>query len=170
MSKATNQLSKFTLGLSNAVKEAIDRVQMDRLGKFTVDLIVKRTRLGYGVDANNATKSPLARLSDKYVKRRKTFADLSATTRPKKSNLTLTGQMLASVQHKYKSKGVVIIEPTGTRRDGQKNLDIAKYNAERSPSRIFNRISGLEFAQIMRYYRKTFGDLVKKSSKGRLIR
>jgi hypothetical protein len=169
MSKAVNDLTKILGKLSKTVQEAIDRVTMKKVGDFAALLVVKRTRLGYGVKANFGEKKPLAILSDNYIKFRKREG-VDSTSRPTKSNLTKTGKMLKSVKAKYKSKGVVIITPTGTRTDGETNENIAQYNADNSPSRVFNRVSKLEFQQILRYYRKTFGDLVKKSSKGSLIR
>jgi hypothetical protein len=61
-----------------------------------------------------------------------------------------------------KSKdGQIIIGPTGNRNDTDAtNEDIARWNSERG--RKFNRISQLEFNQLLRFYRKTFGDLLKK--------
>lgn len=169
MSKAINDLKSILGKLSKTVQETVDRVTMQKVGDFTALLVVKRTRLGYGVNDNFGDKKKLAALSINYVKSRKKNG-VDSTTSPKKSNLTKTGQMLKSVQAKYKAKGVIVIAPTGTRSDGESNVDIAKYNAERKPSRVFNRVSRLEFQQILRFYRKTFGDLIKKSSKGRLIR
>jgi hypothetical protein len=64
----------------------------------------------------------------------------------------------------HTEKGAITIRPTGTRRDGQKNYDIAKYNEDGGkgrPRRIFMNISQLEFNQVKRFYRKMFGDLVK---------
>lgn len=169
MSKAINDLKKIIDKLSKTVEKSLDRFSMQDVGDFAASLIVKRTRLGYGVEENFGEKKKLAALSINYVKTRKRLG-VDGSTTAKKSNLTRTGQMLKSVKAKYKGKGTIIVSPTGTRSDGQSNIDIAKYNAERSPSRVFNRVSKLEFQQILRFYRKTFGDLVKKSSKGRLIR
>ena len=101
-------------------------------------------------------------------------SQLDSSTTKKKSNLTRTGEMLNSIRAKYKSAGTIIVTPTGSR-----NIKVAGYNAEEvfykttgytKPARVFNRVSRLEFQQILRFYRKTFGDLIKKSSKGRLIR
>lgn len=165
MSKASNQIDKIMKRLSSAVKEAVDRKSMADVGKFTVDLIVKRTRLGYGVSKNFSEKQKLAALSKKYILTRRDFPRLSPTTTPRKSNLTRTGQMLESLKFKYTGPGAISIEPTGTRDDGRTNAQIAQYNAEGGkgrPKRIFNRISRLEFNQAVRFYRKTFGDLLRR--------
>lgn len=158
MSKATNKLDKFFAKLSNAVKQDINKIAYPKVGKFTVDLIVKRTRLGFGVDANYKPKEKLKPLSERYIEHRSMFEGLDATTRPRKSNLTLTGQMLRSMDYSVKDDNLIIF-PSGTRDDGITNEKIAEYNAKKG--RIFNRVSQLEFNQIIRYYRKTFGDLLK---------
>jgi len=135
-------------------------------GEFAASIIVKRTRLGYGVDKEYGQKQKLAPLAPSYIKQRKMFAGLNPLTTPKRSNLTRTGQMLDSVQAIVR-RGVIYIEPTGTRDDGKKNLDVAiwnhKGNARRNrPPRVFMNLSQLEFNQTVRFYRKTFTDLLRK--------
>jgi hypothetical protein len=158
MSKATNKVSTFVKLLSKAVKEDVKRETLPKVGKFAVDIVVRRTRLGYGVVKNFAEKSKLKPLSPRYVMFRKKYDRLDPTTAPKKSNLTLTGQMLRSMDYEIKGD-TLIIKPTGKRDDGKRNEDIAKYNMQKG--RIFNRISRLEFNQVVRFYRKSFGDLLK---------
>lgn len=170
MSKAINDLTKILDKLSKTVQESIGRVAMQAVGDFTALLIVKRTRLGYGVSDNFGTKEKLAPLSSLYILARKKYLNIDGTSSAKKSNLTQTGQMLRSVKAQYKGKGIIFVEPTGTRDDGLTNLEVAGFASDDPGKRPFNRVSKLEFEQILRYYRKTFGDLVKKSNKGRLIR
>lgn len=159
MSNPLNQLDKIIKRLNSSVADVIDKKSMTAVGKFAVTLIVKRTRLGYGVNDSLGQRSKLRPLSPGYIKQRKNFPDLNQLTRPSKSNLTRTGQMLESMTSTVKSKGSVVIAPTGIRDDGQSNMDIARYNAERG--RIFNNVSELEFKQLVRFYRKTFGDLLR---------
>lgn len=171
MSRAINDLTKILGRLSKTVQSAIDRVAMQAVGDFATNLIVKRTRLGYGVNQQYGPKGKFLSLSPLYVLARSKQSRLDSTTRPNKSNLTNTGQMLRSMQAKYKSKGVMIIEPTGTRSDSKlSNLQVAEFASDDPGKRPFNRLSALEFQQVLRFYRKTFGDLIKKSSKGSLIR
>ena len=172
MSKATNQFNTFLAGITKTVKEVADKAAMTKLADFATELVVKRTRLGYAVGKNYGAKGKFAKLSDRYIKIRKK-SKLDSLTRPTKSNLTRTGQMLASMKGRYVSRGTIVIEPTGSRDDGLTNLEVAEFAHEGSstrPKRPFNRVSALEFQQILRFYRKTFGDLIKKSSRGRLIR
>jgi hypothetical protein len=166
MAKGSKQFENIVKRLEKSVKEAINRKALIDVGVFATDLIVKRTRLGYGVKKDYDSKEKLAKLSPNYVKQRKMFDGLHSLTRPNKSNLTRTGQMLDSIASKVKSN-VIEITATGTRDDGKRNADIVRYNAEGGrgrPKRIFMNISQLEFKQIVRFYRKTFGDLLRKRS------
>lgn len=141
--------------------ESISPTAMKALGDFAVDTVVKRTRLGYGVSIGFGVKSPLKALSNRYKQYRKNFPKLSSTTTPSRSNLTLTGQMLASVRVINIRPGVVRFGPTGYRTDSNlSNLQVAAY--QEGQGRVFNRISQLEYQQILRFYRREFGDLLKK--------
>jgi hypothetical protein len=165
MATGTRQFQNIVKKLEKTVAESIKKAALVDVGVFARDLIVKRTRLGYGVEKDLGSKKRLAKLSPNYIKRRKMFESLSENTRPSRSNLTLTGQMLDSIISTAKT-GIIEIKPTGRRDDGKRNADIAQYNEDGgrgSPKRIFMRISQLEFKQIVRFYRKTFGDLLRKS-------
>lgn len=164
MANGSRQFANLVKKLEKTVAESIKKTALIDVGVFARDLIVKRTRLGYGVEKDFDSKQKLAKLSSKYVKRRKMFNGLSAYTTPNKSNLTLTGQMLDSIISVTKDK-IIEIKPSGRRDDGKRNADIARYAEEGGrgrPKRIFMRISQLEFKQIVRFYRKTFGDLLRK--------
>ena len=162
---ATNKLANDLTKLLKKIEKAIDspryRREFEQLGEFAVNLIVKRTRLGYGVRKNGGKRFRLAPLDSKYVDARKRQGGLSKFARPKKSNLTRTGQMLESVEVLEYRRGKLKIGPNGRRRDGIDNADLAIWNANRK-GRIFNRLSDKEYNQLRRFYRKTFGDLLKK--------
>lgn len=156
------QLQSIIKRLEASVKEAIRREALGPVGEFAKDILVKRTRLGYGVEQSLGQKKKLAPLSPRYVKSRKMFAGLSSLTTAKRSNLTRTGQMLNSIRSTVKGK-IIEIGPSGTRDDGKRNSDIARYNEQggrNRPKRVFLNLSRLEFNQIVRFYRKTFGDLL----------
>lgn len=168
-SKAVNKLNAIISRLEKAVKQSVSAAALKEIGEFTKDIVVKRTRLGYGVEKNFSQREKLAPLKKSYTKARSMFSGLSARTTPKKSNLTLTGQMLESMTFRV-SKGSVTIFPSGTRGDGNSNLDVAMWNAKSrtysngytKPARIFNRVSQLEHKQIVRFYKKSFTDLLKQ--------
>lgn len=162
MSKATNKVKGLFKRLNDFALEAVNPVQMKLLGNEAVKLIVKRTRLGYGVQEQYGQREKLKGLSQRYIRRRQLSDDLDETTRPKKSNLTFTGQMLRSLKVTTIGKGTVTIAPTGVRKDRKRNFDVAEWNARRG--RTFNRLSMNEANQIVRIYRKRFGDLLGRLS------
>lgn len=167
--RVTIQFNKIIKSLDNVLKNAVRPEEILRLAQVATVIIVRRTRLGGGVNIRGkgviagVVREPLEALSMNYVKQRKMFAGLSSSTRPKKSNLTRTGQMLASVDAK-KVGNQVIIKPWGQHKGGFSNEQLAKWNEDGTknrPRRVFLNISELEFIQIKRFYRKTFGDLVR---------
>lgn len=161
MSKVNQDLKKFFDKLTKQTKDAQSRPVYKQLAEELIKIIVKRTRLGYGVDRSLGERSKLKALSPRYIKARKDYLDIDSSTRPSKSNLTLTGQMLRSIDIIKQDARSVTIGPTGRRDDGYTNQEIAEFN--RKTGRIFNNVSVNEFNQIRRIYRKTFGDLLKKN-------
>lgn len=166
MSKAKTDLKAIFRRIEGFLGESIKPQSVKAVGEFAAKLIVKRTRLGYGVRNEFAEKFQLKTIkwSKRYQAYRKTF-QLDPTTRPTKHNLTLTGQMLRSVgilNYRQTLKSTkVFIGPSGQRTDNDRtNAQIAQYNADRG--RIFMNVSELEYRQILRFYRKSFGDLFKK--------
>lgn len=122
------QIDDFSKKLDKVLKDAIKEIQrpsnMQKIGMSLRDDVVKRTRLGYGVEKNGANKYRFKPLSDSYVAQRrgklgfwtnangkavpidpsksksaksylaKNRIRLDSNTSPKKSNLTQTGAML----------------------------------------------------------------------------
>lgn len=147
--------------INQSLKDAADPENITPVAQYTIDLVVKRARLGYGVDSDFSDKFLFPSLSPGYIKSRQKFSGLSDTTSSRKSNVTRTGQMLASVQIIRKKTGEVVIGPTGTRKEGNlTNQKLAGYLAEKGRPWMF--VSRLEYNQILRFYRKTFGDLLGK--------
>lgn len=84
---------------------------MEAIGKMTAEGIYKRTKAGSGVSAWGGEKEPLAPLQPSYVSQRrrgKISAYLDSTTRPAKSNLTLTGAMLSDLAYKILKNKITI--------------------------------------------------------------
>ena len=160
MAKTDLQINNVFKKLGGVLAQAKNRQQMKSIAEFSINLIVKRTRLGYGVRENLGQRSPLRRLSAPYIKARRGFGGLAESTTPGKSNLTRTGQLLSSMQIISTRPGLTVIGPRGLRRDGKRNEKIAEYQADQG--RMFNKLSLNEYNQILRYYRKTFGDLLRK--------
>lgn len=160
MKKSDLQIDRVFKKLGGALALAKTREQMKDLAEFSIGLIVKRTRLGYGVNKNLGQRSPLRRLSANYVLSRRRFSGLAESTTAGKSNLTRTGQLLSSMQIVSSRPGYVVIGPRGIRSDGKRNEKIAEY--QKAQGRIFNNLSLNEYKQLIRHYRKTFGDLLRR--------
>lgn len=158
-------VKRFTDKIEKFLKEAVSTRTIKPIAEELTNIIVKRTRLGYGVK-NNFGKREKLRASGpgggfkpSYLKKR-LRGPLDSTTAPRKLNLTFTGQLLRSVSVIKAQDGKIIIGPTGTRNDGKDNQKIARYNADQG--RIFLNVSELEFKQILRFYRREFTDLRRK--------
>lgn len=159
---AKNSLKEIFKKLKSGVDQSVTQQQMVKLGNSALTLIVKRTRLGYGVKENLGQRFNLSSIpwTDRYKKLRKT-ANLDSSTTAKKSNLTFTGQMLRSMAVKNPKSGSVTLTATGNRTDTRAtNEEIADENAKRK--RVFNRLSLNEYNQLVRIYRQQFTGLLKK--------
>lgn len=163
MSNVSVSLNRFVDKIKRTVKEAVGPSAKLALGKEAVKIIVRRTRLGYGVNQELGSRSRLKILSEKYIEQRRRYRKtgyLSKTTQPAKSNLTLTGQMLDSVTFKQVGRRLLIQPSKSSRFDTDAtNYDIATYQAEQG--RVFMNVSQNEFNQLLRFYRKNFGDLLR---------
>lgn len=120
-------------------------------------------------------KEKRARKSGKYGKaagflsKSKGF-QVSPFFSPARSNLHLTGIMIDSlksnVQRSTIKNGIIEIKPEGMHHGDISNADLAKWHNDgirnKLPARPFLFISRLEFKQTVRFYRKTFGDLLRR--------
>ena len=124
-------------GLEKLKKDLRDAITLNSavfkltIGKLARDLIYKRTKSGFGVDSisnTSANKRRLAPLSSSYVKqrgKRQSFGEFGSV---RKSNLTLTGQMLDAISYEAKARGVRVYIDTSTREDGKHtNAEVAEF-------------------------------------------
>lgn len=165
--------------IARKINTAVKGVDLEEVGEMAVERIVRRTRTGRGLQETERGAKPkeLDELSDLYVKyregsvdiwtnergkvvvkNRKTKIDrgLSSNTRPAKSNLTFTGQLLDSLISKVKGFKV-IIELMENRNDGVKNKDIVKWQKEQG--RHFFELSDKEVRGLQKEIKK---DLIKR--------
>lgn len=108
---------------------------LNSLGTMAVDIIYKRVKGGYGVSddqSDSPTQQRLLSLSPAYVNQRKKL-NLGEFGSVKRSNLTLTGQMLSSMSYKILNDKVQISIPPTSRSDGKLNSDIASYVRQARP-------------------------------------
>lgn len=163
-SNPVNDLADFCNRLRGVIGDMAAQETLKPMAEEAITIIVRRTRLGYGVpDGSNGTadRFKLPTLSKPYVKHRQRFpALMSGLTTPSRSNLTFTGQLLDSVQVLRIAPGSVVIVPTGGRQgESLTNAQLAGYVAAKG--RSFLSLSSLEAEQLTRFYRNTFGDLLR---------
>jgi hypothetical protein len=112
-------LKNLTELLIKASKEAFSKEQMTIIGQEVIEIIKRRTRLGYGVDRAGEKRRSLRdmrRHNPIYTEARKALAKdgkLSSMTAPTKHNLTLTGDMLDSMKIKKAETNKVTIDFNG---------------------------------------------------------
>lgn len=149
----------FKKKLTASIQKIGASSNMKIIGKEMADQIKKRTLLGYGVSEPGGNKEKLKPLDPKYVESRKKFPKLSDKTTPRKSNLTRTGQMLASIDVKSANQGTVSVGPIGGRNDGLTNEELAKYVAE--AGRPFNTLSKPELQGLIRFINDMLSKILK---------
>ena len=173
-------MRKFEQQVRKALNEVESTAVMKAAGEFAVERIVKRTRLGRGVSSAGGTPEPLKPLSASYKDVRKgklaffTNEDgvripfkpdkqpnLAASTSAGKSNLTFTGQMLASIKVIAVRAGSVLIGPTGNRVGTRtKNRDVAGYVQQERP---FLNLSKPEVAGLGKFLAEQLRAALKKA-------
>ena len=121
---------------------------MHSVAKMVRDRIVMQARRGR--TAYRGKDQPLPGLSARYINYRLRFANSKRNRsrraraevdpiffRPRKSNLTFTGQYLKSISigEINQGKKTFTIEPSGKRRDGLTNQELATYLEKQNPAR-----------------------------------
>lgn len=161
---ASSDLSIWAKKILRRLNATTDTPQMRRIGEEAIKIIVRRTRLGYSVKENGAIRVKFAGFKESYKKTRKRNKDelhkFATVNRP---NNTFTGQMLEGMKVLKVFARNVIIGSTGRRNDGLDNSEVAAFvsagEGKGQTPRPFNFLSKPEINQIIRLWRKIFGDL-----------
>ena len=135
---AADQDIKKVIKRLNKIREDMQGDMLD-VGEAAVELIKKRTRLGFGVAEKGGRKKRLDKLSEGYKKSRKRHKPTGPTT-ASKSNLTRSGGMLDDLEAKEKSDGKIHIDFSSA--DSQ---DKAGWVSDDRP---FNNLSKAEIKQL----------------------
>ena len=159
---AQADLQRVIGSLQQRFSRPLNTRELRTIGDLASEAIFRRTKGGRGVKVTGGNRFPLKKLSSQYIDFRKSFKNLSSDTSPSKSNLTLTGQMLASVRTGKVKKGTrgkasIDVSPSGVF-----NKKKAEWNADRG--RTFMNLSKVELRDINEYITKA----IKKSLKKRL--
>jgi hypothetical protein len=161
------------------LKAVLDKVfaaaNMAKWMQETADEIKLRTRMGYGVEKDYATKKKFDGLSPAYIEFRKgekqskknPGGELSKATSPTRSNLTYTGQMLDALRGrsagKYQGEIWLKDERKPTKRQTRSfgNNNLAVWNAEKG--RNFMAISDLEFKRLNQKIEKVLTEEIRQA-------
>lgn len=160
--KLKSIIKKYDVELNKVVKIAKTPAFLDPIADIAANLIRVRTRLGYGVRSEGQERSKLKPLSSKYIDFRKKYKNLSGFTTAKRSNLTLTGQLLDSLKGRSNTRGIIVY--LDKRRNGESltNPQLKDYQEEKG--RYFFYLSRTEIINVNREYRQRFYELLKSSS------
>jgi len=105
------QMFRFTKLLRKLVEDAVSPKVMEEVGEETKRLVQQQAKLG-----NDYTGGKFTKLSGPYKEKRDKYShDLAPRTRPKKSNVTATGQMVDSLEVSNIQKRSVELEASGKR-------------------------------------------------------
>ncbi len=161
-------LSKLRDSFERAINLALGRSFMLTLAKESRDMIYNRVKAGYGTSSTvdgKASKERLKPLSKSYIRYREgrvefrtrqgKLVKFTVSNPPvlgefgsfKRSNLTLSGRMLKSIQAKTRNFGFQLIIPNTSRAgDDLSNAEIARIHDE--GDRPFFHITEAELKQI----------------------
>lgn len=156
--------------INKKIKDALKELEKPENTKLFADDVAddirKRTRLGFGVPENKASKQKLKPLRPLTIKQRlelKKAGELDQRTTPKRSNLTRTGQLLDSIQG-TKKKGEIVVEiKEGRKGERVKNSEIVE-NQEKQ-GRPFFYITDIEFKKLTRDIKKSILKIIRGNLK-----
>ena len=178
-----NNVNKIFANIERKVKGLVKKVRLSDYGEMAIKRIQLRTRLGYGVlgGERGAPKYKLPKLSQSYkdfrsgkvifwtdkggrVRSTTNVPDsmkpkLPSTTKPSKSNLTLTGQLLESIKSRV-SGNKIILYLKENRNDGKSNKDIVGWQSEQG--RDFFELTDKEVKGLRNQLKKDLIKILKK--------
>lgn len=145
--------------------QAIDSV-LDELGGTVVETIRTRVRLGYGNDAHGGTKTKFVPLKPSTILKREKLAlqgQLFNGSKPNRSHLTMTGDMMSQLKYRVEPQQVVIL--FGTSYSNDKATWAHEGSRYRAP-RPFMFLTGLEIKNATRIIQKGFDAYIDGIAKG----
>jgi hypothetical protein len=174
-----SSIDALAADLKRAINELRQPKYMKQIGELSAELIRVRTRLGYGVEKNDGPRQRLKPLAQSTIDQRAgklaffttpdgvvipykpdTKPTLSGFTTPKKSNLTRTGQMLASIKPFDAKLGEVKVGPKGSRGgESLTNEKLMEYVTD--AGRPFNYHTKTEIKQLQQLVEEIITKLLK---------
>lgn len=163
MSKKYKDFASFSKDFNKGIKKINSELakELPDIGDDMIDLIRNRTKAGYGVGTNSGSKAKNKSLSEGYKKYRSRYNKLDSSTSAKKSNLTLTGSMLASLKAKIsKLKMTVTVKPSSRDIKGISNEAKARWLEDMG--RPFLYMSKIEINRMTKSVQKRLDDIIDK--------
>lgn len=181
------KIEQIRIEIDNAIDEIKNSVNMKKIVDEAAVIVRRRSLLGFSVPSDGARRERLKPLSQSYKDQRRGlvvfFRDkkgrirsvptspgfqsrlkLSPKTTAGKSNLTLGGELLDSLQGQVTGRGRGNVRPTGTRKDGLTNQEVARFVDE--GGRPFLHLSDNEIRQLQILAEGIFNDiLIRKLNK-----
>ena len=157
--KTETQINNLQKKLQDTFGVLTTKKSMVRIGRFLVVDMQKRIRLGYGSARQLGQKEKLKPLTSSYVNyRKKNRSSLDKTTRPKKSNLTFTGQLVRDLRLTKVTKANFVIGHSNKlrRRETLTNRELSGF--VQIQGRPYMNVTGLEFKRLLRFYQN---DIIK---------
>jgi hypothetical protein len=112
--KGFRNLNQVMLSIKKAINVPWTNSELNEIGKKYRDLIVGSVRSGH----NPKTDKPVEKLtSEKWIKRRAEIAQANSASdvySQYRSNLSLTGELLASIAHSIDANAQIVIEAKGS--------------------------------------------------------
>lgn len=143
--------------LKAVVDGIVEESTMREVGKLAKDMVVSRTKKGFGVSDNEGKATRLKGLSESYKKQRgrlKSQGRLAGDTSPRKSNLTKRGKMLRDVTFSASTaKAEVFIKNEKSRK---------KASLQADEGREFMNLSKSELNKIKKKIEKKIKDDINK--------
>ena len=111
--------------VKKAIKDGTSVSKMKKIAKSTAIEVKRRTRLGYGVAGHNRKRTKLKALAREYIAYRR-LVGTHRETSARKSNLTLTGQMLNALKGEGLKSGIRISFSENRKEGDLTNSEVAK--------------------------------------------
>lgn len=174
----SGQLDDFEKKLTGLVGDSVSAKAMTTFAKFARDMIVKRTRRGFGVEQTGRKQQRLKKLSKSYIDFRKGKVSfftrngtvipikpkappkLDSTTSPGKSNLTFSGQLLRSLVVSSKKGEFTIRANNRRRKNGLTNNELAEIVSNQG--RPFMGLTVGELRKLRRLYENGLAGAIKR--------
>lgn len=150
-----SDLKKINKILEAVIEATSEKSTMEKIGEASKEQIVRRTRVGKGVDKPGGKSQRLKPLQPSTKTKRqiaKKAGELSSVTTPAKSNLTQTGEMLDTLKVDAKVGEVTI---SGKDRKQQRKIN------EVSDDRPFLNLSKAELNGLIDILDKIIDKLIK---------